>query len=237
MTNPTLKAFETLHPPRFSEATATHHGTTLKTFLTLAAVVAGAVVTWNLPMGLALLLGMGGLVLGLILALVTVFRPKSAPFTALPYGFCEGLLLGFLTSLLESLYPLIGLQAGLITLALFAVTLAAYQAGWLRATPGFLQGMQIAVGAVMLVYLVGFLGSFWGWQIPYIHEGGIVGIAFSGVVITIATLTLVVDFHIIDQAVAQQAPRHMEWYGAFALTVTLVWMYIEVLHLLSKVRE
>ncbi len=113
---------------------------------------------------------------------------------------------------------------------------AAYGTGIIRVTQKFMIGVVAATGAVALVYLVDIVASLFGTRLPYIHESGLVGIGFSLVVVAIAALNLILDFDFIYQGVQRRAPKYMEWYGGFSLLVTLVWMYLEILRLLSKLR-
>ena len=111
-----------------------------------------------------------------------------------------------------------------------------YGTGIIRATEKFKIGVIAATGAICLVYLVSFVVSLFGSNIPYIHDSGPVGIGFSLVVVVIAALNLILDFDFIEQGVNQQAPKYMEWYGGFSLLVTLIWMYLEILRLLAKLK-
>jgi uncharacterized YccA/Bax inhibitor family protein len=145
--------------------------------------------------------------------------------------------IGAVSAMYEMQYPGIVLQAAGLTFATMAAMLMAYRSGIIQATEGFKAGVVAATGGICLVYLVSIVMNLFGVQMPYIHESGPIGIAFSLFVVTIAALNLVLDFDLIEQGVNSGAPKQMEWYGAFGLTVTLVWLYIEFLRLLSKLRE
>ena len=119
----------------------------------------------------------------------------------------------------------------------FACLLLAYQTGLIKATENFKLGVVAATGGIFLVYLISFVGGFFGLQMPLVHSSGTFGILFSLFVVGIAALNLVLDFDFIEQGAESGAPKYMEWYGAFGLIVTLVWLYIEILHLLSKLRS
>jgi uncharacterized YccA/Bax inhibitor family protein len=180
---------------------------------------------------------MFGLIAGFILALATAFKMEWAPVTAPLYAMAEGLFLGGISSMFEANYPGIVIQATALTLGTLFALLAAYRTGFVRATEGFKLGVVAATGGIALVYLAAIILSFFGINLSFIYGGGAFGIAFSLFVVTIAALNLVLDFDLIEQGSSQHAPKFMEWYCAFALMVTLIWLYIEFLRLLSKVRE
>ncbi|MBN1807597.1 MAG: Bax inhibitor-1/YccA family protein [Planctomycetes bacterium] len=195
--------------------------------LELLPLAAQAVMPWMI----------GGLIGGLVLALVTIFGRKIAAFTAPLYAVCEGFLIGGLSAFLETRYPGIVLQAVGLTFGVFLALLFIYRTGIIKVTDKFRLGVLAATGAVALVYLVSFLMGFFGVSVPYIHGGGAIGIGFSVVVVVIASLNLVLDFDFIQRGSEMGAPKYMEWYAAFGLIVTLVWLYIEILRLLSKIRR
>ena len=179
----------------------------------------------------------GGAIGGLVIALVTVFKKTWAPVTAPLYALVEGFFLGAISATYNHLYEGIVMQAVLLTFGTLFALLFAYRSGMIKATENFKLGVVAATGGIMLVYLASIALSFFGIQIPMIHESGIVGIGFSLFVVVIAALNLVLDFDFIETGVEQGAPKYMEWYGAFGLMVTLVWLYIEFLRLLSKLRD
>lgn len=214
-------------------------GTVNKTAISLVIVLLTASWTWNLGLadprvGGLLMLGVIG---GFVTALVTVFKQSWAPFTTPAYAAFEGLALGGISAAFESRYPGIASQAIFLTFGTLGALLLAYHSGLVRATEKFKLGVFAATGGIALVYLVGFVMSFFGTGIPLIHGSGTVGIVFSLFVVGIAALNLVIDFDFIEQGAENGAPRYMEWYGAFALLVTLVWLYLEILRLLSKLQE
>lgn len=217
-------------------------GTVNKTALLLLGLMATAFLSWNRAMNtqdpatLMPLILVGALG-GLVVALVTVFKKEWAPVTAPIYAVLEGLFLGILSAFFEAMYPGIVLQAVLLTFGTLASLLMAYKSGLIRATENFKLGVTAATGGIALIYLIGFVMSLFGSGIPYIHESGTVGIIFSLVVVVIAALNLVLDFDFIERGVEQGAPRYMEWYAAFGLLVTLIWLYLEILRLLSKLRS
>ena len=179
----------------------------------------------------------GGAIGGLIMALVTVFKKQWAWFTAPIYALLEGLLLGGLSAILEAQFSGIVIQAVALTFGTFFCLLLAYTSRLIKVTQNFRLGLAAATGAIFLIYLASFVLGFFGINIPYIHESGLIGIGFSLVVVVIAALNLVLDFDFIENGAARGAPKYMEWYAAFGLLVTLIWLYIEILRLLSKLRS
>jgi uncharacterized YccA/Bax inhibitor family protein len=221
------------------EDAMTIEGTVNKTAISLVILLFTATWTWN--MGLAdprvgglLMLGVIG---GFVTALVTVFKQDWSPFTTPVYAAFEGLALGGISAAAERRFPGIASQAVFLTFGTLGALLLAYRSGLIRATEKFKIGVFAATGGIALVYLVGFVMSFFGAAIPLIHGSGTVGIAFSLFVTGIAALNLVIDFDFIERGAREGAPKYMEWYGAFALLVTLVWLYLEILRLLSKLQE
>jgi uncharacterized YccA/Bax inhibitor family protein len=216
-------------------------GTVLKTTILLVLLLVTGGFAWSqsvsgpTPLGIGLL--MAGLIGGLITALVTIFIPSVSPFTAPLYAALQGLVLGTISSFFEARYPGIVTQAVSLTIGVLAVMLFVYGTGIIRATAKFKIGVIAATGAICLVYLVDIVASMFSTHLPFIHESGPIGIGFSVVVVIIAALNLILDFDFIEQGVRQQVPRYMEWYGGFSLLVTLVWMYLEILRLLSKLRR
>jgi uncharacterized YccA/Bax inhibitor family protein len=179
----------------------------------------------------------GGGILGFILALVTVFKKEWSMVTAPLYALCEGFVLGGISAFFERMYPGIVMQAVALTIGTLFCLLMAYKAGLIRVTEKFRTGMLVATGAIALIYLVTIVLGFFNIRVPYIHEGGIIGIGFSLFVVGIAALNLVLDFDFIERGEEAGAPKYMEWYSAFGLMVTLIWLYMEILKLLSKLRS
>jgi uncharacterized YccA/Bax inhibitor family protein len=219
-------------------------GTAQKTLFLLGLAMTSACFTWSRTFGLveanpaaAMPWALGGLVVGAITGLVICFKHTWAPALAPVYALAEGLFLGGVSASLEAQYPGIVIQAVGGTFGTLAGLLLAYQSGLIRATENFKLGVVAATGGVCLVYLISLIGGFLGFPVPYIHAAGPVGIGFSLIVVAIAALNLVLDFDFIEQAADRGAPKYLEWYGAFALMVTLVWLYMEILRLLSKLRS
>ena len=251
--NPTLndKTFENFGVYRrdiageqSSAGTMTIQGTAQKTLFLLLLAMGTACFTWSKTFsaveanpGAAMPWAIGGAIVGLIAALAICFKNTWAPTLAPVYALAEGLFLGGVSASFEAGYPGIVIQAVGGTFGTLAGLLLAYQSGLIRATENFKLGIVAATGGICLVYLMSMIGSFFGFPIPYIHAAGPIGIGFSLVVVVIAALNLVLDFDYIEQAAERGAPKYLEWYGAFALMVTLVWLYMEILRLLSKLRS
>lgn len=178
-----------------------------------------------------------GLLGGFIMALVTVFKKEWAPVTAPIYAVLQGLFIGGLSAQLETVYPGIVIQAAGLTFGTLFAMLLAYQSGLIKATDKFKLGVVAATGGIALVYLVAFVLSFFGIQASFLYSSSWLSIGISLFVIVIAALNFIIDFDFIEQGARQNVPKYMEWYGAFAMIVTLVWLYIEFLRLLSKVRS
>jgi uncharacterized YccA/Bax inhibitor family protein len=226
-----------------SSEAMTVNGTINKTALMLLLVVAAAMFTWNKFFGVAnpeaassavmpwvFIGGIGGF----ITALVTIFRPKSSGISAPIYAVFEGLLLGGLSAIFESMYSGIVVRAVALTLAVFAIMLFVYRSGIIKVNRKFMLGVVAATGGIALVYFVSFIAGMFGANLSFLHGSGTFSIGFSLVVVGVAALNLVLDFAFIDRASQSGAPKYMEWYGAFGLMVTLVWLYLEILRLLAK---
>ncbi|WP_203332889.1 Bax inhibitor-1/YccA family protein [Planococcus beigongshangi] len=239
--NPSLKkdAFENFDNSGSGE-TMTIGGTVNKTLILILLVLITFVYSWNqfatspenvLPL---ILIGAIG---GLLIALITIFVPKASPFIAPLYALLEGLFLGAVSAQYEAQYGGIVFQAILLTIAVLVSLLLAYKSGLIKVTQNFRLGVVAATGAIFLVYVISFIGRFLGFSVPFLHEASPIGIAISIVIVIIAALNLVLDFDYIEHASANRVPKYFEWYGAFGLLVTLVWLYLEILRLLSKIRS
>ncbi len=179
----------------------------------------------------------GGLLGGLVFALVTVFKKTWAKVTAPVYALLEGLFLGGLSAMFEAQYPGIVIQAVGLTFGTLFALLLVYKSGLIPVTQNFRLGVAAATGGIFLVYFATLALGFFGVEMPYIHGSGPIGILFSLFVVVIAALNLVMDFDFIERGAEVGAPKYMEWFGAFALMVTLIWLYIEILRLLAKLRS
>jgi uncharacterized YccA/Bax inhibitor family protein len=219
-------------------------GTVNKTGLLLVCALATASWTWSLfyktrDMSEVAPLMMVGVFGGLIFALITSFKKQWAPVTAPIYALLEGLVLGGLSAWMDSIprYQGIAIQAVSLTFGTLFVLLIAYRSGMIKVTQKLRLGIIAATGGICLFYLMEMLLGFFGIQFASINGSGVIGIGFSLLVVVIAALNLVLDFDYIEQGVQYGAPKYMEWYGAFGILVTLVWLYIEILRLLSKMRS
>ena len=179
----------------------------------------------------------GGAIGGLVLALITVFKKTAAPITGPLYAVAEGLALGGLSAYFEAQFHLIVIQAVGLTFGTLAALLIAYRTGLIKATENFKLGVVAATGGIALFYIVALGLGFFGIRIGFLHEGTTAGILFSVFVVIIAALNLVLDFDFIESGVEAGAPKWLEWYAAFGLLVTLVWLYLEILRLLAKSRS
>jgi uncharacterized YccA/Bax inhibitor family protein len=223
----------------------TVNGTINKTAMMLLLVIAGAIFTWNKFFdviavnpegGMATVgpwLALGGIG-GLVTALVTIFRPQSSGISAPIYALFQGLLLGGISALFESMYPSIVMRAVALTLAVFFAMLFFYRSGIIKVTKKFMMGVFAATGGIAVVYLFSFIGGMFGMNTSFLHGNSYLSIGISLVVVAVAALNLVLDFNFIEKASQSGAPKYMEWYGAFGLMVTLIWLYMEILRLLSK---
>ncbi|MEM7009483.1 MAG: Bax inhibitor-1/YccA family protein, partial [Thermodesulfobacteriota bacterium] len=179
----------------------------------------------------------GGLIGGLIFAFITIFKKTWAPITAPIYAILEGLAIGGISAIFELQFSGIVFQAVSLTFGTLFAMLVTYRLGLIKVTEKFRMGVVAATGAIFVVYLLSFVLGFFSINVPFIHSGGTIGILFSLFVVVIAALNLVLDFDFIEKGAEHGAPKYMEWYGAFGLIITLVWLYIEFLRLLSKLRQ
>lgn len=177
----------------------------------------------------------GGLIGGLVFCLATTFNPSWAPTTAPLYAIAEGLALGAISGMYERMFNGIIPQAALATLGTMGAMLFAYKTGLIRATHGFILGVAAATGGIALMYLIAMVCSLFGVQLPFLHHPSPLGIGISVVIVIVAALNLIIDFAAIQQAAEQGAPKYYEWYTAFGLMVTLVWLYIEIVRLLAMI--
>jgi uncharacterized YccA/Bax inhibitor family protein len=243
--NPALssKTFDQFGP--FSAASSeamTVDGTVNKTGLLLLIVMASAFFVWRMYFtsqnpAIVSPWMLGGAIGGLIVAIVTAFKKTWSPITAPLYAALEGLFLGGVSAFYEARFHGIVIQAVVLTFGTAFALLMAYKSRIIQATQNFKLGVAAATGGIFILYLASFILSFFGINIGFIHSNGLFGIIFSLAVVTIAALNLVLDFDFIEQGAAHGAPKFMEWYGAFGLMVTLVWLYLEMLRLLGKARS
>ena len=218
-----------------STGVMTINGVVNKTGLALLILIISASFTWSNPelAGLAVI----GLISGIVAAIATIFKPTIANITVPIYAISQGLVLGALSRVFEMQYPGIAVQAIFLTFGTLGSLLLAYMSGLIKATENFKLGVFAATGAIAVVYLINFIMSFFGSGIGVIHSSSPMGILFSLVVVGIAALNLVLDFDFIEEGAEIGAPKYMEWYATFGLLVTLIWLYIEILRLLSKLND
>ena len=220
------------------------NGTVNKTGLLLLLTVLTAAFAWSKTVTAtgevapgAMIYLIGGAIGGLVLALVTTFKKEWAPVTAPMYALVEGFFLGSISAIYNAQFQGIVLQAIMLTFGIMFALLFAYRSGLIKATENFKLGVAAATGGIFVIYLATIVLRIFDINIPYIHESGLIGIGFSLFVVVIASLNLVLDFDFIENGVEAGAPKYMEWYGAFGLMVTLVWLYLELLRLLAKLQS
>lgn len=239
--NPSLhsKTFEDTHG--YSGKRMTLEGTVHKSFILLALVMGSAFGTWHLYFrdGATAVMPwiLGGAIGGLVIGLITVFFKRTAPVTGPIYAILQGMFLGGVSASYEAEYAGITLQAVSLTFCIFLALLLAYKTRIVKATENFRLGVVAATFGILLVYLLDFILRFFGMEVPYLHETGAIGIGISVFIVIIAALNLVLDFDFIEEGAKYGAPKYMEWYGAFGLMVTLIWLYLEILRLLAKINK
>lgn len=230
--NPAFSQFQKINASTI-EGKMTLDGAVNKTAILLSLCFVGAFFGWNLP-GLIT----PAAIIGFVLAFITIFRsPAKAKVTAIPYAFVEGLMLGGITGFAESMYPGIAINAVGLTFAIVAAMLFFYKSGIIKPTENFKLMIWSGIVGVFSLYLINFIMMFFGNSIGFIHSNGTFGILFSLFVVGLASMTLVLDFDFIEEAADKGLPKYMEWYSAFSLMVTLIWLYMEVLRLLMKLQS
>lgn len=243
--NPALssKTFDQYGPvSATSTEVMTIDGTVNKTAILLLICIATSFFVWRMYFtsqnpALVAPFMLGGAIGGLIVAIITAFKKAWSPITAPLYAALEGLFLGGVSAFYEARFHGIVIQAVVLTFGTAFALLMAYKSRLIQATQNFKLGVAAATGGIFLLYMASFILGFFGIRIGFIHDSGVFGIVFSLVVVVIAALNLVLDFDFIEQGAEHGAPKFMEWYGAFGLMVTLVWLYLEILRLLGKARK
>jgi len=234
--NPALQASTfKKHLTSSVERKMTLSGTVNKTGISLLLVIISAGYTWGNP-GMHIMMIPAGIV-GFILALATVFKPTIGHITVPAYAVAQGILLGVISMYFNAMYPGIVVQAVFLTFGTLGALLLAYKSGLIAATENFKLGIAAATGGIAILYLINFIMGFFGSGIGIISSNNNMGILFSGFVVVIAALNLVLDFDFIEEGAEMGAPKYMEWYGAFGLLVTLIWLYLEILRLLAKLQS
>lgn len=238
--NPVLSSMDNSDIQMLNSVPMTVNGTIGKTFaLILIALVAAAAMVYEAMMGYTdkmMTVMTVALVVGLISGFAACFLPKFTKFLAPVYAFAEGALLGGISIFLEAKFPGIAIQAISGTFIAFLVMLFLYRVKAIRATEKFRATIMTALLTIMIIYLVDLVGSFFHFSIPFVSGNGITALAFSAIVVLIASLSLILDFDFIEKGAQNLLPKDFEWYGAFGLTVTLVWLYIEILKLIALLR-
>lgn len=215
----------------------TYDDVIVKTAACLGVLLVGAAVTMFVSMGLASLLMIVGALGGFVLALVNTFKKQPSPALILAYAGLEGLFLGGLTRVLDTMYPGVGLQAVIGTLSVFTVTLLLFKSGKVRATPKAMKFFMIALVGYALFSVVNLVMMMTGLTTePFGLRSGIIGVVIGILAIGLAAFSLVMDFTSIEAGVQSGAPQRFSWTAAFGLTVTLVWLYVEIIRLLAILR-
>lgn len=205
-----------------------------KTLVLFVILLATSAASFMMPSMFLLIVGIVG---GLIAVLVASFKPHTSAIAAPVYAGFEGLALGTISAMYAAQMDGIILQAVSLTFATLISMLLLYRSGLIKVTEKFRSGVMMATGAIFLVYLVSMVGSMFGWNMPYLHQGGMIGIGISVVIIAVAALNLLLDFDNFEKAEKARAPKYMEWFCGLSLMVTLVWLYIEFLRLLSMLNR
>ena len=252
--NPTLReGFFEQERAYAGQQAMTIQGTINKCFILLSLIVVSAAWVWGqvIPKTpildvygqvapsnpAAMSLAIGGMFVGAIFGFITIFKRDWAHVTAPIYAVCEGAFLGGVSAMFEMQYPGMVTQAVMLTFGVLFCMLAIYRSGLIKVDQKFVMGVSSAIGAIFLIYMVNLVLSFFGRGVPLMYSSSPFGIGFSLIVCGIAALSLMVDFYMIEQYSRMGLNKRMEWYGAFSLMVTLVWLYLEILRLLSKLNR
>ncbi|MDA9347034.1 Bax inhibitor-1/YccA family protein [bacterium] len=212
----------------------TVNGAVNKTLLLFSMMMATTSIAWFMPSTFLLYVGAGG---GLVVLIAAAFKPHLAPFLAPLYALLEGLAIGTISVMYATAFEGIVLQAVGLTFGTLFMMLAIYKSGLIKVTEKFRMGIAMATGAIMILYLFGWIGQIFGFEVAMLHDSGMFGIGISAVIIVVASMNLLLDFDMFERGEKQGAPIYMEWFAAMGLIVTLVWLYIEFLRLLSKLRD
>jgi uncharacterized YccA/Bax inhibitor family protein len=234
--NPLLTRDSSFDRTSYGVESMTLGGVINKTGILLLLCIGAGMFSWTQP-ALSMPLLIGGMIGGFIACMVGIFKPTASPIAAPLYAVLEGLCLGVISRMTEIQWPGIVANAIMLTLGVLALMLVLYTKRIIRVTDQFARGVMAATGAVCLVYVVDIALNFFGIRMPYIHSSGLVGIVISLVIVGIAAFNLLLDFRIIEERITNRSPRYMEWYCGMALLVTLVWLYLEILRLLSKMQR
>lgn len=233
--NPLLKRETAISQAWDSSETMTLQGVINKSAILLLLCMGAAAYSWTQP-SLRVPLILVGLIGGFIAFLVGMFKPAASPVAAPIYAVLEGLVLGAISQVFEVRYPGIVVNAILLTFGVLAIMLVLYATRTIVVTPGLVKAIVAATVAVAVVYLIDIVMSMFGTRMAMIHDNGWLGIGISLVIVGIAAFNLMLDFAVIESNVESRGPKYMEWYCGMALLVTLVWLYLELLRLLAKLR-
>lgn len=220
----------------------TFQGAINKTILLFVLLVAAAAFTWTRTMDQNTVSAISSYVIagaigGFIVSMIIILKPTTSPYLAPLYAILEGFFLGSVSASLEQVLPGIVVQSVMATLGIFTVLLVIYKSGLIQVTQKFRMIVVGAMFGILIYYLVGWILSFFGMNISLANDTGIWGIAFSVVLVIIASLNIVLDFDYMQKSSEENAPKYMEWYFGFALMLTLVWLYLEILRLLAKLKQ
>lgn len=241
MTNPVLNQNVIERERVLDSEPMTINGAINKTFILFGLLLAASLIVWDMFFkgytDKVMMLGTVGFFTSIIAFIVIMFNRSAIAIAAPVYAASEGLVLGAISAMIEARYPGIAIQAvGLTLMSLFSL-LALYRIGAIKCTDKFRSVIFMSTLSIAGIYLINLIGSFFGMHVPGIFTSSNFGIGFSLVVVVIASLNLIIDFDFIERGAQQMLGKSYEWYGAFGLMVTLVWLYIEILNLLSKLRD
>lgn len=240
-TNPVFRStFEGASKARATTGLMTIQGTVNSGLILIGFTGLTAMLTWNYvftnPQLIHPLLILGALG-GFITAMVTIFKPSIARYTSFLYAGLEGMVLGIISGIYEAAYPGIAIRALLLTFGVFASLLLAYKSRWITVTNKFRAGFAAAAGGIFLVYFITIIIGWFGANVSFLWDSSPLGIGINLVFIVMASIFLVLDFDSIERGANAGMPKYMEWYAAFGLLVTLIWMYLEILRLLGRLRR
>ena len=234
--NPLLKREEAFSGAGDRAEPMSLQGVINKTGILLLLCMVSAAYAWRTHPDLRGPLLLVGLIGGFIACMVGIFKPATSPIAAPIYAVLEGLCLGAISQVIELRFPGIAVNAMMLTFGVLGIMLVLYTTRTIRVTSGLVKGVVAATAAVVLVYVVDIGLSFFGIRMPLLNESGPLGIGISLVIVGIAAFNLLIDFAVVEDGVSRGSPRYMEWYCGMALLITLVWLYLELLRLLSKLR-
>lgn len=218
--------------------TMTVEGTINKVGLLVVLTMLSSALAWSIAdTELGHLLCLGSVIVNLILALIIIFKRETAPMLAAPYALIEGLALGSISYFSHLSYPGIVSNAIIGTFAILFGMVGLYHFRILQATENFVRIVAMSTFAILVIYIVDLVAGLFGHPLPMIHQGGLLGIGFSVLVIGVASMNFIIDFDMIERAAQAKAPRYMEWYAGFSVLVTVIWLYLEILRLLSKLNR